>query len=77
MEWVPLKSKMLAEASYNEVWQQLYLRFHSGDVYCYRGVPAECFRELLEAKSMGRYFREHIRNCFPYQRIRPAVLAAS
>jgi hypothetical protein len=77
MEWVPLKSRMLSAASYNAVWQQLYLRFRSGDVYCYRGVPTERYRELLAADSKGRYFREHIRNCYPYQQIRPAVLAAS
>jgi hypothetical protein len=77
MEWVPLKSRMLAAASYSPDWQQLYLKFRSGDVYCYRGVPAERYLELLAADSKGRYFREHIRNCYPYQRIRPSALAAS
>jgi hypothetical protein len=77
MEWVALDSRMLAAASYSQDWQQLYLRFRSGEVYCYRGVPAERYRELLAAESKGRYFREHIRNCYPYQRIRAAVLAAS
>lgn len=77
MEWVQLKSRMLVAASYNPDWQQLYLRFRSGEVYCYRGVSTERHRELLAADSKGRYFREHIRNCYPYQRIRPAVLAAS
>jgi hypothetical protein len=77
MEWVAVKSRMLAAVSYSPDWQQLYLRFRSGDVYCYRSVPAERYRERLAADSKGRYFREHIRNCYPYQRIRSAVLAAS
>ena len=77
MEWTPLRSRMLAAASYSETWQQLYLRFRSGDLYCYREVPVERYRELLVADSKGRYFREHIRNCYPYQRIGPAALAAS
>ena len=77
MQWVPLESKMLSAVSYSEAWQQLYLRFRSGDVYCFRGVVPERYREFLAAGSKGRYFLEHIRNCYPYQRIRPAVLAAS
>ena len=40
MNWVPVKSRMLAAVAYNDNWQQLYLRFRSGDIYCYRGVPA-------------------------------------
>jgi hypothetical protein len=41
MNWVPVKSRMLAAVAYSNDWQQLYLRFRSGDIYCYRGVPVE------------------------------------
>jgi len=43
---------MLAAVGYNRHWQQLYLKFRSGDVYCYRGVPVEQYQELsLELMS--------------------------
>lgn len=68
MNWVPVKSKMLAAVAYNDEWRQLYLRFHSGEIYCYRDVPAEEYRGLLMADSKGEYARSHIFKRYPYQR---------
>jgi hypothetical protein len=69
VDWVPVKSKMLVGIAYNADWQQLYLKFHPGDVYCYRGVPPARYRELLAADSKGNYTRDNILHCYPYQRI--------
>ena len=60
MDWVLVKSRMLAAVAYNHDWQQLYLKFRSGDIYCFRAVPVDRHRELLAADSKGKYFREHI-----------------
>ena len=77
MKWVPVKSRMLIAVAYNQDWQQLYLRFRSRDVYCYRGVPVVRYEELLAAESKGTYVRAHILNRYPYQRIHSAVPTAS
>jgi hypothetical protein len=77
VNWVLVRSKMLAAVGYNRHWQQLYLKFRSGDVYCYRGVPVEQYQELLDADSKGTYVRGHIMNRYPYQRIHSAALTAS
>ena len=77
MKWVPVNSRMLAVVAFNHDWQQLYLKFRSGEVYCYRGVPAERYNELLAADSKGKYVRSHILNRYPYQRIHTAVPTAS
>ena len=77
MKWVPVKSRMLAAIAYNHDWQQLYLKFRSGDIYCYRAVPLERYQELLTADSKGKYVRSHILNRYPYQRIHAAVPTAS
>lgn len=69
VDWVPVKSKMLVAIAYNSDWQQLYLKFRPGDVYCYRGVPAARYQELLAANSKGTYARDHILHAYPYQRI--------
>jgi KTSC domain len=71
--WVPVKSRMLIAVAYSQAWQQLYLKFRSGDVYCYRGVPCERWEGLLAASSKGTYAREHILNHYPYQRIDSAA----
>lgn len=58
-------------------WHQLYLRFRSGDIYCYRGIPVEPYEGLLAADSKGEYARSRILNRYPNQRIRTAVRTAS
>jgi hypothetical protein len=63
------KSKLLAAAAYNAPRRRLYLRFHSGEVYSYFTFPAEQYQEFLDAESRGRYFLNHIRNQFPYERL--------
>ena len=77
MKWVPVKSRMLAAVAYNPEWQQLYLKFRSGEVYCYRQVPPERCQELLAADSKGKYVRSRILNRYPHQRLHSAVPAAS
>jgi len=77
VKWVPVKSRMLTAIAYNHDWQQLYLKFRSGDIYCYRAVPLERYQELLTADSKGKYVLSQILNRRPYQRIHSAVPAAS
>jgi hypothetical protein len=69
LDWVPVKSKMLVAIAYSGDRQQLYLKFRSGDVYCYRGVPQARYQELLAADSKGTYARDNILHGYPYQRI--------
>jgi hypothetical protein len=69
LEWEPLESKLLAAAAYAAPRQVLYLRFHSGETYRYFTFPAEQYQEFLAAASRGRYFLDHIRNHFPYERL--------
>jgi hypothetical protein len=63
---------MLAAVAYNDDWRQLYLQFRSGEIYCYRDVPAEEHQGLLAADSKGEYARSHAFNRYSYQRIRAA-----
>jgi hypothetical protein len=60
---------MLFAVAYSRDWQQLYLKFKSGDVYCYREVPSGCYQELLAADSKGTYAQNYILHCYPYQRV--------
>ncbi len=60
---------MLVAVAYSTEWRQLYLKFHSGDVYCYRGVPSARYQGLLAAVSKGTYARDNILHCYPYQRV--------
>jgi len=77
VKWVRVKSRMLAGVAYNAEWRHLYLRFRSGDVYCYRDVPIERYEELLAAGSKGQYCRQHIFNRFRYDRVHRVLSTAS
>jgi len=67
--WHPLESKLLAAAAYDGPRRRLYLRFHSGEVYRYFTFPADQHQAFLDAESQGKYFLDHIRNQFPYERL--------
>jgi hypothetical protein len=47
----------------------LYLHFRSGDVYRYFDFPEDEYGVFLNTESQGRYFLDHIRDSFPYERL--------
>lgn len=69
MTWLPLDSKMFLSTAYDAAQRILYLRFRSGDVYCYFQFSQNDYQLFLAAESKGRHFLDHIRNCFPYERL--------
>jgi hypothetical protein len=69
MDWQTLESKMLASSAYEAKRHTLYLRFRSGDVYRYFEFPQQQYQDFLNAESRGRYFLNHIRNHFRYERL--------
>jgi hypothetical protein len=77
VEWVPLESSVFTAAAYRADAQQLYLRFHEGNVYRYFACPRSVYKELLAAESKGRYFAQHIRNGFRCERVRREKHAGS
>jgi hypothetical protein len=77
VKWVRVESRALAAVAYNHDWHHLYVEFRSGDIYCYSDVPVERYDEILVADSKGKYFRRHILNRYPYQRISRAFPTAS
>jgi hypothetical protein len=76
VDWVPVRSKLLSAVAYSGDWHQLYLKFRSGDIYCYREVPLWRFEELLATDSKAKYCRLHILNRYSHERVHTAVAAA-
>ena len=75
VHWVPLESKLLTAVAFAAEAQILYLRFHSGDVYCYLDFPPELYRDFFGAESKGRFFLREIRNQFRYERLARLAVA--
>lgn len=47
----------------------LYIRFNSGGLYQYSGVPEYVYRSLMAAPSHGRYFHSFVKGRYPHARI--------
>jgi hypothetical protein len=70
VDWVPLDSSVLTSVAYLPDQRMLYLRFRSGELYCYSDFPPELYRDFLAADSKGQYFSYNIRDQFPCQHLR-------
>lgn len=55
---------------YDPETQILRIEFESGGVYEYIGVPPEVYDELLIAGSRGWFFREFVRERYPFEKVR-------
>ena len=72
MQREPVESSTLASVGYDENQSLLELEFRSGELYQYLGPSRQIHHELMAAESKGRFFNQHIRDCFPYVRLRRA-----
>ena len=77
MKWIRVESRVFLAAAYHEGKQELYLRFHTGEVYRYFDVPEQKYKEFLAGDSKGRYFRENILGQFAYERMPKVCRAGS
>ena len=58
----PVKSDMIKAVEYVPSTKQLGVEFASGKQYVYEGVTSAEYTELVNAKSVGRYFSDKIRD---------------
>lgn len=67
MQMIPVSSSDIRSVGYES--QTLYVRFHSGGLYAYKGVPYSEYTALLNASSHGKYFAANIKNTYPYFKV--------
>lgn len=67
--WRTLSSTNLAAYNYDPGRQSLKIRFSSGRVYEYDGVPTSVVDELASAASAGKYFNSAIKMTYAYKRV--------
>jgi hypothetical protein len=65
----PVDSRHLASVGYDDQAGVLAVGFKDGEVYEYFGVSMETYMELLTAKSIGKFFYDHIRSNFKSRQI--------
>lgn len=66
---IQVESTSLTAVGYDKAHAHLEVEFRSGARYRYASVPADVFTRLVEAESKGRFFNEHVRSCYAYERL--------
>jgi hypothetical protein len=66
---VPARSGYLAETGYDPATRTLLVRFRTGELHRYQGVPPHLVEEMYAAESVGRYFYRHIRRAHKSERV--------
>ena len=63
-----VESEAMTDIAYDEPARILRIRFEDGDWYRYFAVPPGIHQALLAAESHGRFFHDHIRDRFAYEK---------
>jgi hypothetical protein len=66
---MPVSSSVVRALAYDARSKTLGVRFHSGTEYRYLGVPRKIFESMRSAPSVGQFFNESIKDCYPFARI--------
>lgn len=60
--------RTITSVGYDPATAVLQIEFVGGDVYSYFLVPASVHRALMGSPSKGRFFGEHVRDRFQFER---------
>ena len=61
-----MPSTVIADFEYDVELKELTVRFTSGRIYRYAGVPEATADEFSQVRSKGAFFNRRIRDQFPY-----------
>ena len=63
-------SSAIAAVEYDDAGQWLGIELTNGHAYRYRDVPRSTYEAFMAADSKGRFYNDHIRDIFLYERLR-------
>lgn len=64
-----MPSTVIASTGYDEVTGTLCVRYVSGMVYAYKGVPVEVYEAMRRAFSKGRFLNQFIKGKYAFERV--------
>lgn len=70
MKRTPVSSSNLRSVGYDSSTSTLEVEFNDGSIYQYSGVPSSVYQGLMAASSHGSYLHAHIKDRYPYRKIR-------
>ena len=73
----PLKSSKLCAAGYDERLRVMEIEFVNGDIYEYKSVSPELYRQLMASPSPNSFFEDKIEEAFSGKRIGKATQSSA
>lgn len=71
MERTAVESSQIVSIGYVPELETLEMEFKGGKVYRYFEVPGAAHADLMAAESKGKFFGQHIRGKFKYEKVEP------
>jgi hypothetical protein len=68
-----MPSAVIAAYEYDAVSETLTIRYHSGKVYNYLGVPEKIFKEMRATMAKGIWFNRFIKGKYPFEEVTPGL----
>jgi hypothetical protein len=68
-----MPSAVIAGYSYDAASETLSIRYHSGKVYNYLGVPEKVFGEMRATMVKGIWFNRHIKGKYRFEEVTPGL----
>jgi hypothetical protein len=69
MEMISVQSSNMDKIGYDEVKQELFIRFKNGSTYKYNGVPASIWEELQSSESKGKYLNANVKGEYRFEKV--------
>ena len=73
----PLKSSKLRAAGYDERLRVMEIEFLNGDIYEYKSVSSETYRQLMASPSPNSFFEDKVEEAFSGKRIGKATQSST
>jgi hypothetical protein len=62
MDMIRVRSTAIRAVGYDQATQRMKITFIEGHTYDFCHVPEYIFKGLLDARSVGRYYNDHIKD---------------
>jgi KTSC domain len=69
MEMSPFESSNIEAIGYDPETQEMHVRFKDGATYAYSNVPPGAHQQLIQARSVGSHFHQHIKGRFTHRKL--------
>jgi KTSC domain-containing protein len=68
-----MPSAVIAGYDYDVIKEILTVRYHSGKIYNYLGVPEKVYREMRATMVKGIFFNRNIKGKYRFEQVTPQI----